>query len=314
MDFKVVLQACKPLWVSTPEDGIGSTSSQAPKSFVIEVSKRARVLGSGAFSKRASAEADVFKVLQAFWRCWATPWGGARSCPAAHRSLASSTWGIGEPWRRGGTIWSHHHTTILSQLQQVNQQPEQALHNYEPVAKRVKRAADERVLITPIFKLGMKLPVNKPLGLTKPPRRAHVSRSTSVCGRTRMHLFHNHVSVYERDPAVWIHVCMCKHRPRGQWVRIWSAVSSSYVVLMKRGHACDTYMYLLNTMGLATFGQGFWDTLYTMNLDNGNTVMKPKNSHRRMIVFSKWNVKVFIDQYTGHYKFKHHNFKGTEQC
>jgi len=51
-----------------------------------------------------------------------------------------------------------------------------------------------------------------------------------------------------------------------------------------------------------------------MNLDNGNTVMKPNNSHRRMIVFSKWNVKVFIDQYTGHYKFKHHNFKGTEQC
>jgi len=32
----------------------------------------------------------------------------------------------------------------------------------------------------------------------------------------------------------------------------------------------------------------FWlNTLYTVNLDNGNTVMKPNNSHRRMIVFSK---------------------------
>jgi len=54
----------------------------------------------------------------------------------------------------------------------VDFETEQALHNYEPVAKRVKRAADVRVLITPIFKLGIKLPVNKPLGLTKPLRRS----------------------------------------------------------------------------------------------------------------------------------------------
>ena len=40
--------------------------------------------------------------------------------------------------------FTHHHTTILSQLQQVNQQPEQALHNYEPVTKQVKRAASNK--------------------------------------------------------------------------------------------------------------------------------------------------------------------------
>jgi len=74
-----------------------------------------------------------------------------------------------------------------------------------------------------------------------PKGSAHVSRSTSVCGRTRMHLFHNHVRVYECDPAVWTHVCMCKHRPRRQRMRIWSVVSSSYAVLMKRGLACDTF-------------------------------------------------------------------------
>ena len=84
-----------------PEDGIGSTSSQAPKSFVIEVSKRARVLGSGAFSKRASAQADAFKVSQAVWRYWATPSGGARLCPAAlahhpHKVLESPRDEVGQ--------------------------------------------------------------------------------------------------------------------------------------------------------------------------------------------------------------------------
>jgi len=66
--------------IRRPRDDIGSTSSQVPDSLVIDASKRARVLGSGAFSKRASAEADTFKVSQAFWRYWATPSGGAWSC------------------------------------------------------------------------------------------------------------------------------------------------------------------------------------------------------------------------------------------
>ena len=45
-----------------PRDDIGSTSSQIPDFLVIDASKRTQVQGSGAFSNRASAKADAFKV------------------------------------------------------------------------------------------------------------------------------------------------------------------------------------------------------------------------------------------------------------